>query len=263
MAMRRSCTIVPRSAISRRCPVPVRARRREAIERVGKPLHRSPSWIDLDREVRVLRAAQSRLAVATHGPRIATPNDAIGVAKWGAAPAAMCRGVGVSNNGWCGSIVKNFGVLGLAAVLAVGLAACAERLGDAPKLTLEPGGGFKAEVQAGVKTSLKIPDRVSSDAALIEGDLTLENNAGDIVIVSVPRPCDIYDWVIRDAGGKVVMARGQIECVDQPATKSLAPGALSERISIYLMPRVLNGGQRYVVDYRFWGQPARAEFTAR
>ena len=175
----------------------------------------------------------------------------------------MRRGVGFSNNGWYGSIVKNFGVWGLAAVLAVGLAACGEWLADAPKLTLEPGGGFKAEVQAGVKASLKIPDRVSPDAALIEGDLTLENSAGDIVIVTVPRPCDVYDWVIRDAAGKVVMAKGPIECVDQPATKSLAPGTLSERISIYLMPRVLSGGQRYVVDYRFWGQPARAEFTAR
>jgi hypothetical protein len=174
----------------------------------------------------------------------------------------VCHAVGVSNNGRCGSIVKNFGVWGLAAVMAVGLAACAERLGDAPKLTLEPGGGFKAEVQAGVKATLKIPASVSSDAALIEGDLTLDNSAGDIVVVTVPRPCDVYDWVIRDAADKVVMTKGPIECVDQPATKSLAPGALTERISIYLMPRVLNGGQRYVVDYRFWGQPARAEFTA-
>jgi hypothetical protein len=38
---------------------------------------------------------------------------------------------------------------------------------------------------------------------------------------------------------------------------------VTDRVAIYLLPRVLQGGQRYVVDYRFWGQPARAEFTAR
>jgi hypothetical protein len=29
------------------------------------------------------------------------------------------------------------------------------------------------------------------------------------------------------------------------------------------MPRVLQPGKRYTVDYRFWGQPARAAFTTR
>jgi hypothetical protein len=60
------------------------------------------------------------------------------------------------------------------------------------------------------------------------------------------------------------MAKDPIECVEQATSKALAPGGtLTERVTIYLLPRVLQSGQRYVVDYRFWGQPSRAEFTAR
>jgi len=160
--------------------------------------------------------------------------------------------------------VKKLGVCGLAAVLVVGLAGCLDWFAEeTPPPPLEPGGGFKAEIQEGVKAGLKIPDQVSPDAALIQADLTLDNGTGDIVTVTVPRACDAYDWVIHDAGGALVMAKGSIECVDKPASKTLAPGTLSERVYIYLLPRVLEGGQHYVVDYRFWGQPARAEFTAR
>jgi hypothetical protein len=211
--------------------------------------------------MRIAAGAQSRAAVATHGPRIATPNDAIGLPNRGVVPAAPCRGLRRRNNGWYGSIVKNFGVWGLAAALAFGLAACSD-MAEPAKLPLEPGGGFKAEVQDGVKASLKIPDRVSADAALIQVDVTLDNSTGDVVTVTVPRPCDAHDWVIREGADKLVMTKGPIECVDQPATKTLAPGKLTERVYIYLMPRVLEPGRHYVVDYRFWGQPARAEFTA-
>ena len=151
-------------------------------------------------------------------------------------------------------------VWGLVAVLA--LAACG---GDAPVLRdLEPGAGFKAEVQSRVTATLAMPDRVSPNAALIQAEVALENKAGDVEVVSVPRACDVYDWVMRDQAGKLVMTKDPVECVDQPASKALAPGsALRERVSIYLLPNVLSSGSRYVIDYRFWGQPARAEFTAR
>jgi hypothetical protein len=167
------------------------------------------------------------------------------------------------NNGWYGSIVKNFGVWGLAVVLAIELAACGgDWLADPPKLVLEPGGGFKAEIQEGVKASLKIQGGISADAALIQAEVTLENGTGDVVTVTVPRPCDVHDWVIREVPDKLVMTKGSIECVDQPATKALASGNLTEQIFIYLLPRVLVAGRHYVVEYRFWGQPARAEFIA-
>lgn len=151
-------------------------------------------------------------------------------------------------------------VWGLVAVLA--LAAC----GDAPPpgREMEPGHGFKAEVQDTVKATLTLPDRVSANAALIQAEVALESTANDVEIVSVPRACDVFDWVMRDRAGKLVMTKDPVECVDQPVSKALAPGSvLRERISIYLLPNVLQSGGHYIIDYRFWGQPARAEFTAR
>lgn len=154
-------------------------------------------------------------------------------------------------------------VWGLTAVLAIGLVACGDGASEI-KRPLEPGGGFRGEVQNAVKAVLAMPDRVSPDAALIQAELALENTAGDVEIVSVPRACDVFDWVLRDAAGKLVMTKDPVECVEQPISKALAPGSvLRERISIYLLPNVLRSGDRYVVDYRFWGQPARAEFIAR
>ncbi|MBI3515228.1 MAG: hypothetical protein HY060_14385 [Proteobacteria bacterium] len=151
-------------------------------------------------------------------------------------------------------------VLGLLVMLA--LAACGD--GPGPVRELEPGGGFKAEVQSSVTATLVLPDRVAPAAALIQAELALENKAGDVEIVSVPRACDVFDWVMHDQAGKLVMTKDPVECIDQPVSKALAPGSvLRERISIYLLPDVLRSGSRYVIDYRFWGQPARAEFTAR
>ncbi len=142
------------------------------------------------------------------------------------------------------------------------LAACGDARG--PARELEPGGGFKAEVQSSVTATLVLPGRISPNAALIQADLALENKAGDVEIVSVPRACDVNDWVMRDQAGKLVMTKDPVECVGQPVSKALAPGSvLRERISIYLLPHVLESGDHYVIDYRFWGQPARAEFTAR
>jgi hypothetical protein len=155
-------------------------------------------------------------------------------------------------------------VWGLIAALAFGLWACGSDDAAPAKRPLEPGGGFKAEAQEGVKATLKIPDVVSPDAALIQGEVSLENNAGDIVVVSVPRACDVQDWVMRDAGGKLVMTKDPVECADQAATKSLAPGAIVvEKIWIYLLPNVMHSGNKYTIDYRFWGQPARTELTAQ
>jgi hypothetical protein len=152
-------------------------------------------------------------------------------------------------------------VWGLLAGLALGLAACAE---TAPLREPEPGGGFKAETQDSVKASLKLPERVPTEAALIQAEVSLENTSGDVEVVSVPRACDVLDWVIRDPAGKLVMTKDPVECADQPASKALAPNTtLTERISIYLLPNLLRSGNHYVVEYRFWGQPARAEFTAR
>jgi len=153
-------------------------------------------------------------------------------------------------------------VWGLIAALAFGLWGCG---GDeAPKRALEPGGGFKAEAQEGVKATLKIPAVVSPDAALIQGEVTLENNANDIVAVSVPRSCDVHDWVMRDAADKLVMTKDPVECAEQPATKSLAPGAIVvEKVWLYMSPNAMHSGNKYKIDYRFWGQPAQAEFTAR
>ena len=145
----------------------------------------------------------------------------------------------------------------------LGLAACGDGAADV-KRPLEPGGGFKAEAQDDVKAALTIPDRVSPDAALIQAEVSLKNHAGDVAVVSVPRACDVFDWVLRDPSGTLVMTKDPVECVEQPVSKALAPGSTQrERISIYLLPNVLRSGNRYVVDYRFWGQPARAEFTAR
>jgi hypothetical protein len=153
---------------------------------------------------------------------------------------------------------------GLWGALAFALTACGGGIDDAAVHPIEPGSGFKAEVLSGVTASLSIPDQVSPQAALIQGEVTLDNRAGDVQVVSVPRACDVLDWVILDAGGRPIMAKDPVACVDQPTSKALAPGgSLTERISIYLLPRTLQAGAKYVVDYRFWGQPARAEFTAR
>jgi hypothetical protein len=161
----------------------------------------------------------------------------------------------------CGSIVSKFGVWGLGAVLALGLSGCGG--GDAlPQGPLEPGGGFKAEAQEGVTATVTLPKDIWADAALIQAEATLVNHADDVVTVSVPRGCDVHDWVIRDTAGAIVMTKGSVECVVQDATKALQPGStLSEQVYLYLMPHVLQSGTHYVVDYRFWGQPAHAEFT--
>src|SRR5581483_3455339 len=97
-------------------------------------------------------------------------------------------------NGQRGSIVKQLRVWGAAAVLGLGLAACGD-VGDEVKLPLEPGGGFKAEAVQGVKAELTIVDRVSPEAALIQARVSLRNTLADIATVTVPRPCDVQDWV--------------------------------------------------------------------
>ena len=149
------------------------------------------------------------------------------------------------------------------AALAIGLAACGSDETAPAKRPLEPGGGFKAEAQEGVKVTLTIPSVVSPDAALIQGEVALENKAGDIVVVSILRACDAHDWVMRE-GGKLVMTKDPVECADQTASKSLAPGSVEvEKIWIYLLPNVMHAGKKYTIDYRFWGQPAQADFTAR
>lgn len=151
---------------------------------------------------------------------------------------------------------------GLWGLLALGLAACGSD-SQQPK-PIEPGSGFKAERQDGVVASLSIPDQVSPVAALIQGEVTLRSTAPDVQVVTVLRPCDVLDWIMLDAGGRLVMSKDPVECVEQPTAKALAPDStLNERIWIYLLPNVLKPGQRYVIDYRFWGQPAQAEFTAR
>src|SRR5207237_4852894 len=122
---------------------------------------------------------------------------------------------------------------------------------------MEPGGAFKIEALAEVAAILTIPERVSFDAALVQAEVALENKANDVEVVSVPRGCDVFDWAMYDAAGKLVMTKDPIECVEQPVSKALAPGStIRERVSIYLLPRVLRAGQRYKLDYRFWGQPA-------
>ncbi len=155
-------------------------------------------------------------------------------------------------------------VCSLVALLAIALGSCGGDSASEVKRPLEPGGGFRAELQSNVKATLTVPDRVSPDAALIQAEVSLENTASDVEVVAVPRSCDVLDWVMRDQAGAVVMTKDPVECVEQPVSKALAPGStLRERISIYLLPHVLRSGTKYVVDYRFWGQPAHGEFTAR
>jgi hypothetical protein len=152
-------------------------------------------------------------------------------------------------------------VLALAIGLAGGLTACGN---NPPPLVLQPGGGFSADREEGVSGTLEIPDQVSAQAALIQAEIALENRSGDVRVLTVPRPCDVQDWVIRDQAGAPVMVKDAIECIQQTTAKPLAPGeTLRERIVIYLLPRVLAPGKRYTIDYRFWGQPATASFTAR
>jgi len=163
------------------------------------------------------------------------------------------------SNGWCGSIVIRL-VWGGVAALALGLTGCGGDQG--PLVAPEPGGGFKAEVQETVAGRLTLPEQISADAALIQAEAVLANRSDDVVVLTVPRACDVQDWVIRDAAGKLLMAKGPVECVDQPVTKAMPPGSfLRERVYLYLMPRVLEAGKKYSVEYRFWGQPARADFT--
>ena len=129
---------------------------------------------------------------------------------------------------------------------------------------LEPGGGFKAERVEGVTADLSMPDQVPASAALVQVEVSLKNTAGDVQVVSVPRPCDVFDWVIRDAAGKLVMTKDPVACPDQATSKAVAPGgSLNERTSVYLLPRVLHAGNRYSIEYRFWGQPAVVQFTAK
>lgn len=150
-----------------------------------------------------------------------------------------------------------------AALLAAGLSACG---GDVVRPVIKPqtSAAFSVVPQPGVTATLGIPDQVSSGAALIEGEVSLVNQTGEIQELTVPRPCDVRDWLIRDQKGEPVMAKNAIDCPDQPATKALAPDSvLRERIALYLLPRILQSGRHYLVEYRFWGQPAQAEFTAR
>jgi hypothetical protein len=159
--------------------------------------------------------------------------------------------------------------LGLWSLLALALAGCSTSdlgLGDdaAPPAPLEPGPGFKAERVDGVTAELSMPDQVPPSAALIQAEISLKNNAGDVATVTVPRACDVHDWIMLDAAGTLVMTKDPVACVDQSVSKSLPPGAtLRERVSIYLLPRVLRNGDKYTIEYRFWGQPARVAFTAR
>jgi hypothetical protein len=159
--------------------------------------------------------------------------------------------------------------LGLWSLLALALAGCSTSdlgFGDdpAPAAPLEPGPGFKAERVDGVTADLSMVDQVPPSAALIQAEVSLKNNSGDVATVTVPRSCDVFDWVMRDAGGKLVMTKDPVACPEQPVSKALPPGAaLHERISIYLLPRVLRSGDKYTIEYRFWGQPTQAAFTAR
>jgi hypothetical protein len=179
-------------------------------------------------------------------------------------PARVGRG-GENDNGSTPivtPIVTAVRVWAVIAATALGLGGCGDRTAEV-KVPLEPGGGFRAERQDSVRAALSLPEKVSPDAALIQGEASLENTANDVEVVSVPRACDVLDWVLRDAAGQVVMTKDPVECIEQPASKALAPGSvLRERIWVYLLPNVLRSGNRYTVDYRFWGQPAEATFTA-
>src|SRR5262249_10737036 len=149
-------------------------------------------------------------------------------------PKVLCRaptggrragGPAIATKNGSAVVVKRLWGWGLGAVLALGLAAC----GDSPaeiNRPLEPGGGFKAEALGDVSATLKIPDTVSPSAALIQADLSLQSKASDVEVVTVPRSCDIYDWVIRDTAGKLVMTKDPVECVEQATTKALAPGSI-------------------------------------
>lgn len=148
----------------------------------------------------------------------------------------------------------------LLAPLILGLAACSHSTAPPPA---SPKAWPSFAAAPGVTAVLKAPAEVPRRAILIDGEVTVSNAGGTAQMLHAPTACDIEDWRLRDASGRVVAEKHPEICAAEAATRELAPGAsLTAHVFIALMPGILQGGQRYTIDYRFWGQRARASFTA-
>ncbi len=115
----------------------------------------------------------------------------------------------------------------------------------------------------GMRVALVLPSEIPAKAALIQAVVSLANESGESRTLTVPTPCDIEQWRVLDAAGKQVMIERPALCEQREATKTLQPAeSLQQTVYLYLDPRVLQAGQTYTIEYRYWGQEGVTRFTA-
>jgi hypothetical protein len=143
----------------------------------------------------------------------------------------------------------------LSVALAFGPATCA----------LPPAPSDAASTAAsGLSLRLQVPGTVSAAADNIPVRAMLTNRGDAPRRLSVATPCDVHAWIIADARGNEVMREPPEICAQVIAEVVLAPGeTVAADASIGLPHGLLKPGAAYVIRYRFWGQPAAAEFQAR
>lgn len=92
--------------------------------------------------------------------------------------------------------------------------------------------------------------------------LELTNRSGGPLQLGASDPCKVLRWAVQAPEDVFVQAKGN-ECGSDEMTRSIASGetiARSETIS--LDTRRYTAGVTYTVFIQFYGQDARAEFTA-
>lgn len=92
----------------------------------------------------------------------------------------------------------------------------------------------------------------------------LTNRGADDETLTVPTPCDVHNWEIRDTDGRVIEAE-PLEYCAQVIESTLIPAGRTIRGDnvLRLDGQRLVDGERYTVVYEFWGQKAEDVFLAR
>ena len=100
-------------------------------------------------------------------------------------------------------------------------------------------------------------------AATLDVTVSLSNDGTDPATLRVPTPCDVHDWRLADRAGHLVAAREEQICQQVIAEKTLSAGQILTERRALRVAGGLKAGETYRLDYRFWGVPASAEFTAK
>jgi hypothetical protein len=160
-----------------------------------------------------------------------------------------------------------------AALLALTLAACSGQVTPLPQdVLIKKADVAKFDVPAspwpaaspveGVTLELDAPKSVASAAAVLQARIALENRTASPITVTVPTSCAIRDWRITDRAGQQIMRKRATLCEPAEQNRELKPGeVIEETATIPLTPNVLNERRAYRLEYRFWGQPAIAQFA--